>query len=185
MIYKIFIIFTFLTSCAYKIGPQVDAVPGGVKSIAIPIFKNLSQEVLVETYFTNYLLQEFQRSKIVEVLPESLAEATMFGTIKKVEYLVPPSSLKESGTYLPNNRSLATQYNVNVEVEARLVRNHDQKVLWTGVYSKVGNYSAPLVTLPVVNSVNPLYNLSARRQAIDQTAASLMTELHDRMLDKF
>lgn len=187
MIYRILFLFSLLTSCAYQLGPQADAVPGAVKSIAIPVFKNYSKEVTIETYFTNYLLQEYERSKVVQVLPESLSEATLLGVIKKVHYMAPITSftLAESERYMPSGTVLASIYDVTVEVELQLIRNGDQKILWSSSFTKTRSYFAPKVTLPVVNSVNPLYNLSARRRLIDAVASAMMSEAHDRMLDKF
>lgn len=187
MIYRILFLFSLLTSCAYHMGPRADAVPGGVKSIGIPVFKNLSKEVMVETYFTNALLQEFERSKVVQIVPEPLAEATMYGVIKKIEYLADINSmtLGKETQFQPAETVLTGSYQVRVEVELKLIRNGDQKLLWFSDYSKSKTYSAPQVTLPIVNSVNPLYNLSARRQLLEQVSLDLMSEAHDRMLDKF
>lgn len=176
----------FFTSCAYHIGNQVETAPGGVRSISVPMFKNMSNEVSAEVQFTNALIQEFDRSKTVHVVADN-SDAVMSGVITKIEYLVPATSLKlaQNTTYMPNGTVLATDYNLTVEVELKLIRRIDQKVVWTNTFVGVRSYSSPQVTLPVVNSVNPLYNLSARRQNISLLAAELMSEAHDRMLENF
>ncbi|MNY58066.1 hypothetical protein D3C86_1943590 [compost metagenome] len=67
----------------------------------------------------------------------------------------------------------------------KLVRQADGTELWSGSFSGERTYVAPQVTLAGVNSVNPLYNLSARRQNIDIMANDIMTEAHDRITENF
>lgn len=181
------ILILFFTSCAYNMGVSERKVPGNVKTVAITMLKNQSQEVGAEVYFTNALTSEFLRSKIVTVVEEPLADALLSGKITKIEYIAPETGLKlaKDSTYLPQGTVLATVYNVNISVDVSLVRRGDGKVLWQGTYTGVRSYSAPQVTLPVVNSVNPLYNLSARRQNIELIANDVMSEVHDRMTDNF
>ena len=46
------VVFFLLSSCAYKLSNKVDSLPGGVKSIYVPVFKNLSPEAGVEVFIT-------------------------------------------------------------------------------------------------------------------------------------
>jgi len=176
-----------LSSCAYKLGVSERQIPENLKKISIPVMKNLSREVGAEIYFTNALIQEFERSKVAEVLPESLSDAVLRGTISRIEYVAPETGMKlaKDSEFLPQGTVLATIYNINVVIDMSLVRRSDEKVIWSGSFSGVRSYSAPQVTLPVVNSVNPLYNLSARRQNIELIANDVMSEVHDRMTENF
>jgi hypothetical protein len=70
-------------------------------------------------------------------------------------------------------------------VTVKVVRQADGTELWAGSFSGERTYAAPQVTLAGVNSVDPLYNLSARRQNIDLMANDLMLEAHDRITENF
>ena len=76
-------VIQFLFSgCAYKLSAQSDSLPGNVKIIQIPLFKNDSGEVGVETVFTNSLKSEALRAKFIQIKnDESDAEAILQGRI--------------------------------------------------------------------------------------------------------
>lgn len=177
-----------LGACAsYHLGSVGRSIPGGYKQISVPIFKNKTQETGIEMAFTNSLLQEFQRSKIVKVVDKNLSEVLIEGKIDSVEYQ--PAARKTSGDasapFLPNGTVIATEYRILVWATVRIIRQADGLELWSGRFSGERTYSAPQVTLAGVNSVNPLYNLSARRQNIDVMASDMMAEAHDRMTENF
>ncbi len=186
---RISLILTLLLSsgCAYRLGVAARSIPGGYKQISVPIFKNKTQEAGIEVGFTNMLIQEFQRSRIARVVDNSLSEVAVIGQIDSVEYL--PSSKKQAGSssapYLPKGTVLAAEYRLLLTVTVKLVRQADGTELWSGSFAGERTYAAPQVTLAGVNSVNPLYNLSARRQNIDVMASDLMLEAHDRITENF
>jgi hypothetical protein len=80
---------------------------------------------------------------------------------------------------------LGTKYQVTVNATVRLRRKSDLTVLWEGTFSRSKPYSASLVTMSGINSVNPLYNLSAKRQNIEVMATEMMSETHDRITENF
>ena len=178
----------FLLGCAsYHMGSVGRSIPGGYKQISVPVFKNKSMETGIEVAFSNSLIQEFQRSKIVKIVDKNLSEVLIEGKIDSVEYQ--PESRKASGEasapFLPNGTVIATQYRILVHATVRIIRQADGMELWTGAFVGERTYAAPQVTLAGVNSVNPLYNLSARRQNIDVMASDMMAEAHDRMTENF
>ena len=144
-------------------------------------------ETGIEVAFSNSLIQEFQRSKIVKIVDKNLSEVLIEGKIDSVDYQ--PESRKASGEasspFLPNGTVIATQYRILVRATVRIIRQADGLELWTGAFVGERTYAAPQVTLAGVNSVNPLYNLSARRQNIDVMASDMMAEAHDRMTENF
>jgi len=167
-------------------------LPGGYKQISIPIFKNLSQEPSIEVYFTNSLIQEFERSKIARVVDPNLAEAVLEGEIETVTYT--PSGQNQGATTAPANPTgpslpigsvLAAQYQILITAKITVKRNSDKSILWTGVFNGERTYIAPQVLNPVINTVNPLYNLSARRQNIQAMASEMMQEAHNRITENF
>ena len=177
----------FLTGCAYHLGSAERTIPGGYRQISVPVFKNRSQEVGIEMALTNALIQEFQRSRIARIVDNSLSEVAIIGTIDSITYL--PGAKRTSGDssapFLPSGTVIASEYRILMTVTVNLVRQADGTQLWTGAFSGERTYVAPQVTLAGVNSVNPLYNLSARRQNIDTMAADLMIEAHDRITENF
>lgn len=163
------------------------SLPGGYKYLSIPVFKNSTQEVGIEVGFTNALIQEFERSQVGKVTSENLSDVKIVGVVDSVQYL--PGSKKQSGDksapYLPNGTVLASDYRILVTCTVSIIRQADNTSIWSGTFSGERTYVAPQVTLAGVNSVNPLYNLSARRQNIDSVASDMMSEAHDRMTENF
>lgn len=171
-----------MTGCAYRLGSPDRTLPGGYKQISIPVFKNLSQETAIEVYFTNSLIQEFERSKIARVVEPNLAEAVLEGEIESVTYT--PSGQNQGGA-LPTGAVLAAQYQILITAKITVKRNSDKSILWTGTFNGERTYIAPQVLNAVINTVNPLYNLSARRQNIQSLASEMMQEAHDRITENF
>lgn len=174
---------TLLTGCAYRLGAATRSIPGGYRQISVPVFKNKTQETGIEVAFTNALIQEFQRSRIARVVDNSLSEVAVVGQIDAIQYL--PGSSREGVLNLPKGTVIAAEYRIRLGVTVKVVRQADGTELWSGSFSGERTYVAPQVTLAGVNSVNPLYNLSARRQNIDVMANDIMTEAHDRITENF
>lgn len=169
--------------CSYRLGAPDRVLPGGYKQVSIPIFKNLSQEPGIEVAFTNAIIQEFSRSKSARVVDPIFAEAQLIGQIMSVQYRPGGESVSERP--LPAGTVLATQYNIIIEVQVTLRRRSDGQILHQQNYTREQPYTAPQVKQAGVNTVNPLYNLSSRRQNIDIMATDMMSEAHDRISENF
>ena len=174
--------FLLMTGCSYRWGSPDRTLPGAYKQVYIPIFKNYSQEPSVELDFTNSLRQEFERSKIARNSDPAQAEVEIVGEILSISYA--PDAPKEGGT-LPTGTVLATQYLIKLNLRITLKKKADGSLLWTSDFSQQRSYLAPQVTMAGLNSVNPLYNLSARRQNIQVMSLAMMAEAHDRMTENF
>lgn len=176
-----------LSSCAYKLSNKVDNLPGNAGVIYAPMFKNVSTEPGVEVYFTNAIKKEILNSSAVKMVSqESKADAVLLGTITKVELLSDDAVIEAKDTkYLPSNTVLTTQTTVTVTVSMQLKRKNSSEVLWRGEFKQSRNYTPPQVTLPVINSANNLYNLSARRQTLETLSQEMMQLAFDRMVDNF
>ena len=175
------------TSCAYRMGSGERSIPGGYKQVSVPVFKNKTQETGIEVGFTKSLINEFQRSRIARVVEKPLSEVSVVGSIDSVFYQ--PGAKRVAGDsaspYLPNGTVIASEYRILLTVTVKVVRQADGIELWSGTFAGERTYVAPQVTLAGVNSVNPLYNLSARRQNIEKMANDLMEEAHDRITENF
>lgn len=174
-------------SCAYKLSNAVDKLPGGVSTIAVPMFKNESKEPNIEVYFTNSFKGEVLRFGRINLLnSESQAEAVVTGVIKSVKIVSDESVIEsKNATYLPYGTVLATQVKVTVVVAMKMTEIKTQKVLWSGDYEQSKNYTPPQITLPVINSANNLYNLSERRQTLETLSKDMMQLALDRLVDNF
>ena len=181
-------VMSFLSfGCAYKLSSRTDGLPGDVKSIEIPLFKNDSNQVGAETFFTNALKVEALRSKVVELKnSENEAEAVLQGRITKMDVIADESVIEAKNTlYLPTQTVIATQYRVIVKVDLVLKKANSTKVLWESSFAQTKSYSAPQITLPVINTANSLYNESAKRQTLDAISKELMQAAFDRMIENF
>lgn len=171
-----------MTSCAYRWGAPDRSLPGGYRQVYIPVFRNLTKEPGIEVDFTNALRREFERSKIARVSDQQSADAEIVGEISNLNY---KSEVPKEMTSLPTGTVLATQYNIVLVVKITLKKKANQSILWTGDFNSQRTYLAPQVTAAGLNTVNPLYNLSARRQNIQVISNALMAEAHDRLTENF
>ena len=178
---------TFIVSgCAYHLGASTRTLPGGYKYLSIPVFKNSTQETGSEVGFTNALIKEFERSQVGKVTSESLSDVTIIGTITSIQYLPGTGIVADlSVNTLPRGTVLANGYRILVTATVRVVRQADKTEIWAGGFSGERTYVAPKITIAGVNSANPLYNLSARRQNIESVANDMMAEAHDRITENF
>ena len=175
-----------VTSCAYQMGALGREIPGGYRTVAVPVFKNATQEPGIEVYFTNALIREFERGGVGKVTSKKEAQTTLNGTITSITY-VPVSTVKsgDDGFGLPSNTVLTTDYRILVQASLTLTRNSDGKNLWNGSFSGEKSYSAPKITLPSLNSADANYNQSARFQNLQLMANDLMIEAHGRITENF
>lgn len=177
-----------LTGCAYGFGLSARALPGSYTQVAIPIFKNNTQEVGIEMFFTNALVRRFARSQVAQVTDKENSPLTLEGTIKKIDIAAGPvvtNATKGGLRPLPDNAVLATEYRLLVQTEVVLRRKSDDRVVWQGLFQGERVYPAPRLGAPVVNSADATYNLSVRNQAIAWLADEMMSEAHDRMTENF
>src|SRR5687768_13363470 len=95
----IFFLAFNLTGCAYKLSSRTIHLPGKVKSLQIPLFRNDSSEVGAETYFTNAMKVEALRSQFVTVKnEESEAEGVLQGRVMSVDVLADESIIEAKNT---------------------------------------------------------------------------------------
>ena len=176
-----------MSSCAYNLRKETDVLPGGVKSIQIPLFKNNSPEAGAEIYFTNSLKSEALRSRAVRLENEdSNAEAILQGIVSGIQ-IVADESIVESPSkpYLPSGTVLALAYKVIVTIDLTLKKRGSNVLLWSGNFKQTKNFSAAQITLPVINTSSSLYNESAKRQTLDAISKELMQAAFDRLLENF
>lgn len=178
---------TSSAGCAYRFGMSERSLPGGYTQVAIPMFKNNSTDVAIESLFTNALVRRFSRSQVARVTDKDSSPLILTGTILKVQTEHGPAVTNASAQLptLPKNAVLTTQYRLIATVQMILTRKSDEKILWQGVFKNERVYFPPRIGTEVVNSANATYNQSARMESFRVMADEMMTEAHDRMTENF
>lgn len=181
----VFALFFASLGCSYKFGFSERSLPGGYTQVAIPVFKNLTQEVGIEMPFTNALINRFARSKVARVSDKDSAPLTLEGNIKTIT--VQPTAFQTNSDLktLKDDIVLATEYRITITANLVLRRKSDEKIVWQGEFSNEKSYPAPRIGAPVINSADATYNQSARMHTITQVADEMMSEAHDRITENF
>lgn len=176
-----------MSSCAYKLSTNIESLPGGVRHIYIPLFKNTTIEPGAEVVFTNALTNEALRSRVTKIEnSEANAEAVLQGSVAVIAVLADESVLEAvNDIYLPGETVLATQYHVTVTVDLVLKKKGSNAILWSGTFTQSKSFTAAQITLPVINTSNSLYNESAKRQTLDALSKEMMQAGFDRMIENF
>ena len=108
-------------ACGYRIAGSTRNLPGGIKSLAIPTFKNQTRQFKVEQQFTAAVLKEFTlRTRVPVSSSESGAEAVLQGEIRSLQ--ASPVSF--------GSDAFATAFLVTVQIAVRLVRIKDGSIIW-------------------------------------------------------
>lgn len=182
-IYLLFLPILLLNGCAYRFSSQDRRLPGGYDRIAVPMFKNLTQETSVETYFTSAMIEELQRDQFSKVVGKEDAQVILEGELAGIQY-VQGSPLVDDK--LKNRKVfLVADYRIYVTVIMKLKRVSDQKLLWNGTFQGEKQYPAPQVTTEGLDTANPNYNHSARLQNLKILAKDVMTQAYINLTENF
>jgi hypothetical protein len=107
--------------CGYHVAGSVGSLPGGIRSLGIPTFKNETREYKLEQQLTAAVLKEFTvRTRIPVHSRSSDVDAVLEGVIH---------SLTSSPITFADD-AFASAFNVTVDMSVRLVRLKDQVVIW-------------------------------------------------------
>src|SRR5687768_11865445 len=175
---KILILSILLAACSSNFSYHQRDLPEGYNKVAVPVFVNSTEQVGIEAFFTNALINRFHRSQVAKIIPKENAEVFIEGDIKEVRFEhggQVDSSDKDNNNQnvllLPDNTVLTVEYRINVLTEVRLTRKADKKVLWQGRFQNERVFKAPQIGLAVLNTANPLYGHSAHMEIIQKMAA--------------
>jgi hypothetical protein len=78
------VILSFANGCGYRAGKSLRTLPGGYEQVSVPVFENQTQEVAIEPFFTNALIEKFETSKIAKVVSDEVAPIQLKGRILQV-----------------------------------------------------------------------------------------------------
>lgn len=175
------------SACAYRLGSPEKKIPGGYTLLAVPVFKNKTQEVGIESYFTQSLIYEIQRSSFASIREKAESQAIVVGEITSVDYISGTEVTKDNKGFesLPSEVILVKDYRIFVKVKLTLYRSSDMALLWQGEQTGEKRYPAAVITKQVTNTANPLYNQSAKIQNIQLLSKDMMIEAFDKMTENF
>lgn len=116
----------FCVACGYRVRSSVGNIPGGVHSLGIPTFRNLTSQYKIEQMISQAVLNEFsERTRVRINSSRSGVDAVLLGEIRGVS-AVPVTF----GTQSTGSQTFGTTFLVTVQIGARLVRTGDSSVVW-------------------------------------------------------
>ncbi len=156
-----------LCACGYGFRHQQSNLPPDVKTIAIPMFENKTNEVRMEAMITEQLRFQFSNSQILKIVPQGEADVVLQGTVEQVI----------SDDIALTSRTTSELRRVGVSISARLVRRDTGEVLYNGGAYQWRNY--------VVSASDDLNTNTARREALRLVAREAALIIHDGALQNF
>ena len=108
--------------CGYKPAGKGKGLPANIRTVAVPVFKNSSQNYRVEQRFTNAVMEEItKRARALNVTtnPEG-ADAVLTGDIR---------SFRAAGTIL-DDQARTRVWEVRIIISVLLRDNHTRKILY-------------------------------------------------------
>ena len=189
--FLIFFILISTASCAYHMGYENKALPANVKSVYIPIFENDSSETSLGMIFSNAFMSEVQESKQINVSKDAEHSNQMIGRVLSVTNSQINTDRRDIGSgfkstglrFLPEGSVLTTEYNIKVRLEIKILKNN--KEVYRHIASDEIIYSAPRLSIEILNSSNPNYNDEARRVSLKQLAEKMSKEIFLKMTESF
>jgi outer membrane lipopolysaccharide assembly protein LptE/RlpB len=110
------------SGCAgYQIGPIKPTIMKGVKTIAVPNFKNDTLEPRVETLLANSVIKQIQQDGTYQVVREKDADAILECTLDEIE--------RRPARSVPGNVLLTREYLLTLRVRYRVTQRSTGIVL--------------------------------------------------------
>ncbi len=156
-----------VAACGYQFRGKQNNLPSDVRSIAVPVFKNDTNEIRIEQIFTDAVIFQFTRSQMLRVVSAGQADSVLRGTVKRVD--IQDVALTADQT--------SRQRRITIYVSARLTRTRDGEVLWQDK-NLWQNRTYDVGGTPQATEAN-------KRQAITLLARELAQTLHDRVFENF
>jgi len=156
-----------VAGCGYHFRGRATNLPKDIHSIAIPVFANHTAEVGIERIFTDEVIYQFNRSRILNVVDLAKADAVLRGSIDRVD--ITDVAYTSSDT--------SRQRRVRITISAKLVRTRDGKVIWRGS-GIVDQRTYDVADDPTQTEQN-------KTEAITTLAQAMARTLHDRVFENF
>ncbi|MCB0378988.1 MAG: LptE family protein [Bdellovibrionales bacterium] len=181
-----------LCQCGYNWGRGERKLPGEHHTVFVAMFENRSTAVGAEADFTQAMIQELERSGFAVVAKKEAAEIIISGTIINVGV----SGRASIGTFSSVDNlnktahsnfdaSMFLDFVLSVDANILVTRTKDDKMIWQTFISRQRPYQGPRLKKDGLRSSNPLYNQSAKKNAVRLIAKDMMAEAFDRMTENF
>jgi hypothetical protein len=162
-----FVCLLFISGCGYGFRGSTNNLPSDIKGVYLPVFLNATSEPGAEVVFTNALIYEFTRSRILKVVPESSAQAFIQGKIKRIAI--------DPVIYANLTQALERKVSIDLEVSCR--RSDNQKILWQN--QNLSRYEVYTIT------TDPSQTDRNKQEAISKIAQNLSEQIHNGILENF
>lgn len=159
LVYLILLIFLLMMWGCAK--PQM-VLPEHIKTISVPIFKNLTRKYGIEAEITQGIVREMTQSGRVVVVSRGQADALLLG--KVLDYHVTPVSF--------DKKDFVTQYQLTVTISFLLKDLRRDQVLWEEAHFRSDGYYVIGRTYPSTET--------AERQAFED----IVRDLSDRVVSR-
>lgn len=154
-------------ACGYRFVGQETNLPGDIKTLAIPLFANQTDQLGLESEITQALRERFISSKRLVIREEKSADLLLKGKVK---------SFNTTSVAVTKGLLVTSGYRAMITIEITLKRLQDGQVLWKDEMSEGWNY-------PVgADLMQTDYN---KKEAIRQIALLLAERVHETVLGGF
>jgi len=153
--------------CGYHRARSDNPQFAGMTTIAIPYFANKTFEPELEKIFTHAFVNEFIKSRRLQVVGESGADLVLRGTLRKL--------VEDTIAY--NRDDKALEYRMDVVLDLQLERRATGEVFWK---RKGLRHSEEF---PVGDNI--VLSEAAKRAALERLAADLAERIHDSIVQGF
>jgi outer membrane lipopolysaccharide assembly protein LptE/RlpB len=162
-----FSLIFLLIGCGYHFPGQGNILPGGGRTIYIPLFVNRTAEPQLENRLSSDVSEVFARNgRISQVESQQLADTVLEGIITSYE--------SRALSYDRNDD--ISEYRATMTVEVKLRQVSDGRLLWQGTVSWNEDYIA---------ANDKALQQDLEQEAIEEITRRLAEELFYRVLDDF
>lgn len=154
-------------ACGYHFVGQETNLPVDIKTLAIPLFANQTDQVGLESEITQALRERFISSKRLVIREEKSADLILKGKVK---------SFSTTSVAVTKGLLVTSGYRAMITIEIILKKHQDGQILWKDEISEGWNY-------PVgADLMQTDYN---KKEAIRQIALLLADRVHETVLGGF
>jgi len=113
-----------VSGCGYHLGPATPSYLRGVKTLAIPTFKNRTLEPRLEVLMADTLIKQFQRDGTFEIVSDNKADAILYCTLTKTE--------RRQARPVPSNVLATAEFLLIIHVEYELINRVTGAIITEG-----------------------------------------------------
>lgn len=127
----LFALTVSMTGCTYSFS---GANLGGIKTVAVPVFDNITSEPGIRERVTNELVRAILDDNNFKIADLKLADAVIAGKITKIDDV--PFTFEGSG-----NTFSTTDYKITITTTIRFENKKEKKTLWEESVTGWGRYT--------------------------------------------